>query len=223
MLIGVELLVWWMISWQQAIFTFGVVNVLTGVAWVWLYYMRDHDIHVPHLHHFWKQYGWTSLVCVWCWVLLKLLLIQQWLYETVILTTLITGCIILEWKILPLRRWRSYIASRSILWVLSLMVVAIIFQKHRVVESPWLIVVAFGWGWLVYAIGLLISKPTLRDPLLITRWLLTIIAWLRASTTVLIAAYEDRKIETIIYQEKEVYLPAQQCLPDWGSISLVQE
>jgi hypothetical protein len=96
------------------------------------------------------------------------------------------------------------------------MTVLVIFQKHRVVESHWLIVTAFGGGWLVYAIGLLIAnKPTVRDPLLITWGLLTVVAGLRAASTMLIEAYEDRIIETIVYQEKEVYLPAESCLPDW--------
>lgn len=222
LLLGVELVVWWMITWQQDVFTLGVLNCIAWVAAVCIYLARHHTVHILHLHHYWKQYWRTALITIRWWFFIKLMLIQQWLYEVVILSGLLVAAMSIEWKVLPLRRWKHAVPSWSILWILSCMTVLVIFQKHRVVESHWLIVTAFGGGWLVYAIGLLIAnKPTVRDPLLITWGLLTVVAGLRAASTMLIEAYEDRIIETIVYQEKEVYLPAESCLPDWWSVSMV--
>jgi hypothetical protein len=41
------------------------------------------------------------------------------------------------------------------------------------------------------------------------------IAAIWAGANALIQANQDRMIETIVYQEKEVYLPAEYCLPQW--------
>lgn len=218
-----ELLVWWMISGQQNLIMIGLINIMLGGALLMVQF-RERLPHIPHLHKYRKQYWRTILVFIIIRYLLRSLLLGRWVEHVLILLTLLwTLCFYLQ-ELPSLHRWRHTLSLRTLLWWISLMVVVVIFQKHRAVDTPWLIVTALGGGWLVYALGMVLAeKKTLRDPLLITRWLLTVVAWLRATTTVLITAYEDREIETIVYQEKEVYLPAEQCLPDWGSIRLVQE
>lgn len=223
-LLWINLLVWWIITSQNGIFTVGVVNIIIAVILLLTLHIDYKNDLLKYLGTIIEQY-WRTIVVLWCYrFILKVWLFSQWLYELVILVSILLWIVSIRWKVPPLRRWKAYIRIRLLLWIVSFMVVLVIFQKHRALDTPRLIVTAFGWWWVVYALWMAVSnKITLRDPLLITRWLLTIITSLRAFSTVLIDAYEDRKIETIVYQEKEVYLPAQSCLPDWWNIQMIEK
>jgi hypothetical protein len=222
-ILWVDLLIRWIITGQQNLITIWCINIILSCMLL-IVQFRDSIPHVPHLHKYRKQYWRTTLVFIIMRYLLRSLLLGWWLEQVLILLTLLWAISFTLHELPRLHRWRQWLSLRTFLWWVSLMIVVLIFQKYRAIDTPRLIVTAMWTWWLVYALGMTIAhKRTLRDPLLITRWLLTVVAWLRAATTVLILSYEDRTIEVIVYEEKEIYLPAEQCLPDWGSISLVQE